>query len=457
MIELPSGAMRAWHERAEALFGGPPMNICSPAVYQCRRASCSLINRLTTFSLAVAITLGLLSDAGGLAAEVDSTWGGLIGMWNDATKWNPNQVPNNTPNDTFNVAFNSGSAEMSSNIDIEKFNFDGGIIKSDDPLNKNYTLTAHKKTTWTAGTIDSSITLTAEGDIDIGPQGATKPTLNGKLLNKGAAMLNGTELATTNSGVVQNSGTFSLQPNASISTGFDNKKDAKFIKLAGGGANPIKVGGPFLNRGTVELRTGGTIEFNSFAQFEGQTVVEAGATMKSPNNLNFFDGQLTGLGIVEAPNVSAMGSLKASLASDAKFEIRGNLNLSGPTVSDSGVGGPGMNPDYASLIAVSGNAHLEGTLRIEVWPGYVPNPDFEYYIMTVDGLISGFFTNALDGQRINTVGNEGSFVVHYGSPGYEHEVSLEDFGPAIVPEPASFCLWGVWFLGWLFVGSVRSR
>jgi hypothetical protein len=96
-------------------------------------------------------------------------------------------------------------------------------------------------------------------------------------------------------------------------------------------------------------------------------------------------------------------------------------------------------------------------LKIEVWPGYIPNPDFEYYIMTVDGLISGYFSNALDGQRINTAGNEGSFVVHYGSPGYEHEVSLEDFSTTLVPEPASFCVWGVLFLGLLVAGSLKSK
>ena len=435
------------------------MNTYSPSVYQRRRANCSLIDPTTTIPLVVAITLGLLTNAGGLAAEVNSTWGGTIGMWNDATKWNPNQMPNNTANDTFNVAFNAGTAELGSNIDIENFKFGGGRIKTDDLIFKKYTLTAHKKTTWTAGTFDSFITLAAEGDIDIGPQGATKPTLNGTLLNKGAAMLSGTELATTNTGFVQNSGTFSMQANASIASGifFENKKDAKFTNLAGGGANPIKVDGVFTNRGTVELKTGGAMEFNSFTQHEGKTVIEAGAKMQSPNNLNFLGGQLTGLGVVEAPNVISKGNLKASLASDAKFEIRSNLDMSGPSVADSTVGGPGMNPDYASLIAVSGNAHLEGMLNIEVWPGYIPNPDFEYYIMTVDGTISGYFSNALDGQRINTLGHEGSFVVHYGSPGFEHEVSLEDFGPAIVPEPASCCVWGVLFLGLLFAGSLKSK
>jgi hypothetical protein len=52
--------------------------------------------------------------------------------------------------------------------------------------------------------------------------------------------------------------------------------------------------------------------------------------------------------------------------------------------------------------------------------------------------MSGYFRNALDGQRVITDDGLWSYVVHYGSGDYLHKVTLTSF--ASVPEPSTLIL-----------------
>ena len=340
---------------------------------------------------------------------------------------------------------NSGSVRLDLNVTIDGLTLTGGSI--DAVLSQS--LVVNKAMAWTSGTVGDFVAVTAKGDVTIGP-GALPPILKGTLNNEKSATLAGTLRVGGALSQVANAGTFTLKDDAglelteaSASFRFDNT--GSFAKPGGTGTS--KVVGFFANKGgTVELKSG-TLDIDFFRQEKGTTTLTKGSTLVSANDLNFFSGQLGGLGTVKGPNVINGGKLKAALANNAKLAVVSSLTLSDfspQTIStfDSTVGGPWSPFDYASLVDVSGDVLLGGMLRVEVWPGYVPRNDFEYDILTTEGALSGHFTNVLDGERVTTIDGAGSFLVHYGSTSFEHQVSLLDFQPTngVVAAPTTLTL-----------------
>ena len=277
--------------------------------------------RVGKIALVLLLGLGPLSSVGH-AALITSTWQGPAdGKWSDPANWDSNRVPNNTAADTFNVIVNSGSIRLDLDATIDGLTLSGGSINA--VLSQS--LVVNKAMAWTSGTVGDFVAVTAKGDVTIGP-GALPPVLKGTLNNEKSATLAGTLRVGGALSQVANAGTFTLKDDAgfelteaSASFRFDNT--GSFAK-PGGGTGTSKVVGFFANKGgTVELKSG-TLDVDFFRQEKGTTTLTKGSTLVSANDLNFFSGQLGGLGTVKGPNVINGGKLKAALANNAKLALR---------------------------------------------------------------------------------------------------------------------------------------
>ena len=74
---------------------------------------------------------------------------------------------------------------------------------------------------------------------------------------------------------------------------------------------------------------------------------------------------------------------------------------------------------------------LGGSLELALIDDFLPSPDNQFIVFNADDL-SGFFSNAGNGQRVDTTDGLGSFLVHYGptSAFNPNQIVLTDFEPA---------------------------
>ncbi|MEZ6192505.1 MAG: hypothetical protein R3C45_14610 [Phycisphaerales bacterium] len=123
---------------------------------------------------------------------------------------------------------------------------------------------------------------------------------------------------------------------------------------------------------------------------------------------------------------------------DGKYLTIATTTYLEPTsILDIEIGGIGnTNVDFDQLYTPT-SIFLGGTLNVSLFNGYTPTPLSTYAI--VSGYMTdatGEFANVADGQRIMTLGGEGSFLVTYDID--NNYVALSDFQP--VPEPATAVL-----------------
>ena len=86
---------------------------------------------------------------------------------------------------------------------------------------------------------------------------------------------------------------------------------------------------------------------------------------------------------------------------------------------------PGVEYD---IISVTGDASIDGELRLELVNGFLPDALDEFSVLGASSL-SGLFDNVASGQRLETVDGDGSFVVNYGlGSAYDaSQIVLSDF------------------------------
>jgi autotransporter-associated beta strand protein len=197
-----------------------------------------------------------------------------------------------------------------------------------------------------------------------------------------------------------------------------------------GGISEASAGLSFLKTGA------GTLVLNGINTFTGTTRVD--------------EGTLGGSGEVQSLRINNAATL-APGESAGLLRVRGNLSFSGGLLRME-LGGPLRGTGYDAL-DVGGKATLGGaTLMLDFISGFdaLAQGGQQFTLLNAAGGIFGSFANVADGQRLNTAGGQGSFLVRYGNG---QGLVLSNY-VAAVPEPAS---WGLMALGLLAVSGAAGR
>lgn len=150
-------------------------------------------------------------------------------------------------------------------------------------------------------------------------------------------------------------------------------------------AGIVSVAGGTLNAAEIQHNHGGDFSFT-------------GGTLQ----VETFIGNLTHSGGTLAPGPSAAST---SVAGDYVQQAGAMLALE--------IGGtsPGNGHDR---IDITGSTTLGGELLLSLIDGFIPSPS-ESFILLDAATIFGAFTNVAPGQRLTTIDQVGSFLIHYGS------------------------------------------
>jgi T5SS/PEP-CTERM-associated repeat protein len=171
--------------------------------------------------------------------------------------------------------------------------------------------------------------------------------------------------------------------------------------------------------GRVRL-LGGTLDTEAIRRFQGGgEFVWAGGTL----HVGTFEGDLVNGGLFPDGGTLAPGH-SAGLTT-----IQGNYTQRSRGTMEIEVGGTDQGTEF-DFVGVTGHAELDGSLKLELIHGFVPNPAQTFVVLSANSL-SGAFVSAPNGERVTTPNGRGSFIVHYG-PGSAFEpaqVVLTDFRP----------------------------
>lgn len=259
--------------------------------------------------------------------------------------------------------------------------------------------------TWTAGTLASSSSTTANGVVMSGS--GTKYLGNGgsgvgaSLQNIGAGSMSGDSqliIAGTisptlsgsrfwNHGSMTASGNMSIvsQSHGGTDGAFINSSTGSFIRSEAGTTNDIGV--LFQNSGSVSV-SGGTLSFSGgFRQLAGQLAL-AGGTVSG--RLDILGGSLTGSGTING-NTDLTGQL-APGASPGLLSFAGNLTLRPGSTTSMEIGGRtrGTNHDAFN---VSGSLALGGALTVSLIDSFQPVAGDSFVLWNVTGAKSGSFSS----------------------------------------------------------------
>ncbi|MBB3205139.1 autotransporter-associated beta strand protein [Rhodopirellula rubra] len=146
---------------------------------------------------------------------------------------------------------------------------------------------------------------------------------------------------------------------------------------------------------------GGDYTVNANARLGGNGTIESAVMVNSGGRLS------------PGASVGTLSVDDLSFASGAFFDIE--------------LGGAAAGSEYDQLLA--GSAMLGGALSVSLLQAggetYQPSPTDTFAILVSGASPSGMFENVANGQRLETVGGEGSFLVTYG--GADNAVLLSDY------------------------------
>ena len=242
-----------------------------------------------------------------------------------------------------------------------------GLILGNTTLSGTLALSAASGTTVT-GLVSASTTTVNSGSLQIG-NGGTAGGISGNLASNGAVTFD-------ESGAVSYGGVYSGSGS-----------------LTQAGAGVLILNGNNTYTGTTTVQQG-TLEIDG--SITSPVMVNSGATLTGKGTII---GNLTANGILSPGTSSAIGALT----------IQGNLSLGNSSIVNMRVNGPG-NSD---LIAVSGTAHLAGTLQLMPGNGVLGGQSFTLINATA---INGTFST------VNVLGNGITFVSNYSS----HDLTVTD-------------------------------
>lgn len=156
--------------------------------------------------------------------------------------------------------------------------------------------------------------------------------------------------------------------------------------------------------------------------FTGGTLV---AALINATNLRDQAGSLNGT-LVQSGGTLAPGDEGVA----GKTALTGNYSLSAGKLAID-VGGTNQATAFQNgqydYLTVSGTTMLAGDLAIHLVNGFVPSNTTVFTVLSSSGILSGAFGNVAFGQRLATVGGEGSFLVTQTG----NTVRLSDYRPAL--------------------------
>jgi hypothetical protein len=307
--------------------------------------------------------------------------------------------------------------------------------------------------------IDGSVTVTGTGVWDMTPtfiiaatNGSTlinevSHTIRGSgvigefaglnLVNKGLidadhpmglTILSRSSSTTTNMGIVRasNGGTLSFSAAYLINNG-------TLEALGGNSISSITMSGSTLANVSAGTLTGGS--YRSIDNGSGATMSLAGSsvtTIAANTTVELSGANAT----MKFQGTNLYASLTAN-AGTLKLHNDHQFNMSnGYTQTATGA----LEFELASLTSVatltsSGTATLGGTLSVLLGGGFTPAPSDVFTIVDASSL-SGTFANVANGQRLDTLGADGSFLVTYN--GGAGTVILSDFAAVDLPGDYNF-------------------
>jgi len=310
------------------------------------------------------------------------------------------------------------------------------LILGDSTLSGILALSAASGTTVT-GIVSASTTIVNSGSLQIGNGGTTGAILGNLASNSavtfdesgtvsyGGVYSGGGSLTQAGTGTLILTGANSYSGGTTISAGtlegdstslqgnitdnaaliFNQAADGTYAGVVSGTGSLIKTGASDLVLTGASTYAGTTIVQQGALEVDGSltspVIVNTGATLMGNGTLF---GNVTSNGILSPGTASAIGTLT----------IQGDLTLSNSSIVNMRVNGSG-NSD---LIAVSGTAHLAGTLQLTPGNGVLGGQSFT--------LINA---NAINGtfSTVNVLGNAVTFVSTYSS----HSLSVTDNTPTI--------------------------
>jgi hypothetical protein len=274
----------------------------------------------------------------------------------------------------------------------------------------------------------------------------TGESLSADLTNTGAINLNGNNDMLTDTEDFNNNSGGSLHLTAdlnsvSVSGNFNNNSGASVTMSGTNGSISVLGAGGFTNGGSVSL-TGShdTLNAASFAN-TGNVAIGATETVSVGAGAGTYTqtaGTTRGTGTIVAGNVNINGGTIQPGAPGAP----GTLAITGNYTQGSGgtliidLGGTGAG--QFSLLNLSGNAMLDGTVDFALVGGFTPTAGEDFTFLTWGGTESGNFANMDFTNWSCPAGDTCTDVL--GSNSLTLEINGPTIPPTSTPEPSVFLL-----------------
>jgi T5SS/PEP-CTERM-associated repeat protein len=198
----------------------------------------------------------------------------------------------------------------------------------------------------------------------------------------------------------------------------------------------LEIGGSFNmpgGIGTLNINPGGTVSAaqsttifsDGHLHLAGGTLDTASVSFQGGGAFNWTSGTLH-VGTYNG-NLTNQGGTLAPGHSAGSTTIVGNYTQQTGSTMEIEIGGPGQGTQY-DFVNVTGNALIDGKLKLLIISGFTPTPSQVFVIFDSNSLL-GVFENAGNGQRLATTDGGASFLVHYGvgSTFDSSQVVLTDF------------------------------
>jgi len=377
-------------------------------------------------------------EAGGTIVDFNKAGGGTytnnstfnIGGSGSSLKFNGSQ----TFNQDGGALDNQGSFTMGAG---DTFNFNGGALSGNDlVLGSGSTLNIGVGSTG-AGSVSMQGATTYSGDIAVAQtvtiQGvpgvsATMTAANG-FINNGTLTLdssgNGSANLTVTTGTVDNQAAlnFKFGTGSSHSRTLDaNLANAGTLNVeAGTSVSFNKASGTYSNTGTFTINDNATVTIGGGGGAARTFTNEVGGLLQGTGTLNVGTATFMNDGTV-GPGLSP-----------GEFTFIGTYNQSSTGQLFIEIGGDPASGlfDLLTIAGTNNDANLDGDLTVKLISGFNPLVTDVFTILTTSGAVNSVFANAV--TTLTTVGGHQFDVNYTGS-----SVQLGNF--VAVPEPASFAL-----------------
>jgi len=328
-----------------------------------------------------------------------------------------------------------GSAGFTAN----RFKLTGGQISGN--------LTFLGVTEWTGGNFNTSGTATIGSGATFAIQGAADHDFAGHaFVNNGTVDWSAGRLRSGSGGSITNYALWNdTGSGLALNNDFGGVGGTTFVNAAGGtyrksgGTTSVLV--PMVNSGLLEVLSG-TVALSSTFSNGGTVALGSGATLSSTLPLTFESGSaVRGDGNVSAPTITVSGDVNPGTT-----PTTGLLTFNGTTTF---LAGATVTFDLGGLVKGTQHDHLDvngalivgGNLAVRFTGGFQAAANGNMTFELISGTaITGSFLNVPNGGFLTTADGLGTFKVNYG-PGSvfaANEVVLSNF--VAVPEPSTWAL-----------------